>query len=151
MRWRGVEQMGDRFEDLAEVQDATGTAGAFTYNRTSGASALEALAAADVGASSTWGSGSSGTAYVDRERVWLDGFASTVGGSTAVGTLPAGKRPAATVYLPVAFVNDIGGTPASVAGYLTVDTAGVVTLVSFPAPSGDLSIFLGGLSFMVAP
>ena len=150
IRWRGSDQMGERFGDLAEVQTATGTSGAFSFGAAAGTG--EYVSVEPIGSSSSWGAGgSTATVYVDRGRVWLDGFVSTTGGSTAVGTLPAGKRPAATVYVPVTFNNDLGGTPISTAGWLSVDTAGVVTLGSLPAPTGDLSIFLGGLSFLVAP
>jgi len=151
IRWAGVDAMGDRFADLAEVREATGTAGAFSFDTSTEDGEFVAVADAEVGASSIWGADSSATAYVDRDRVWLDGFISTTGGSGALGTLPAGKRPAATVYLPAVFANDIGGTAAYETGSISITSAGVVTLTSTVSLTGGISTFLAGLSFPVAP
>jgi hypothetical protein len=148
--WRGVDAMGDRFADLAEVRDAQGTAGAFVFDPATEDGEFVAGVEA-VGTPVTWGADSGATAYVDRERVWLDGFISTTGGSGALGTIPAGKRPAATVYLPAVFGNDLGGTAAYETGSISITSAGVVTLTSTVSLTGGISTFLAGLSFPVAP
>lgn len=109
-----------------------------------------ALGVADPGAPSTWGVGDGGSAYVDRGRVWLDGEVTTTGGSDAVGTLPAGKRPAATVKIPTTFTNDAAGTPASTPGVVQVTSAGVVTITSTVSLTGNVVVPLAGLSFLVA-
>lgn len=97
-----------------------------------------------------WGTGSSGRAYTDRGRVWLDGTIATTSGSGALGTLPVGHRPASTVLIPVVFINNTGGTPASVAGIITIDAGGVATLSSTVTLTGSITTPLTGLSFKVA-
>lgn len=108
------------------------------------------LGVESVGSSSTWGTDSNATAYVDRSRVWLDGLVSTTGGSGALGTLPSGKRPAATVYLDVTFTNDAAGTPANAVGVLSITSSGVATLGSHGGLTGVVLIYMTGLSFKVA-
>lgn len=98
----------------------------------------------------TWGTGSTATAYRDRGRVWLDGVIATTSGSGALGTLPTGHRPAATVTLPVTVTNDTGGTPASIPAKITVTSAGVATLSSTVSLAGAISTPVTGLSFQVA-
>lgn len=148
-QWRGVDALGDRFGDLAEVRDATGDSGAFTYDPETEAGAY--VSVEPVGTPVTWGVDSGATAYVDRGRVWLDGFVNPTGGSGAIGTLPAGKRPASTVYLGCIFANDVGGTASWEVGLLSAATDGTVTLSATVTLTGTLSVQLTGLSFPVAP
>ena len=147
--WRGVDVMGDRFGDLAEVREATGDAGAFTYDPDTETG--EYVEVEPIGALSTWGVDTGATAYVDRDRVWLDGSVNTSGGSGSVGTLPAGKRPAATVFLPCTFLNDQFGSASWESGVLSVASDGTATLSATVSLTGTLSILLAGLSFKVAP
>ena len=148
--WRGADRMGDHFSDLAEVVAATGDAGAFSFDPSTGDG--EYVAVEPIGESSTWGADSNATAYVDRERVWLDGLVSTTGGSGALGTLPTGKRPASTVYLNVGFTNDLGGTATDASGNLTISSAGVVSLAPYGVSlTGQILVPMTGLSFKVAP
>lgn len=105
---------------------------------------------AGPGSPETWGTGSGGRAYVDRGRVWLDGSIATTSGSSALGTLPVGHRPAATVLVPVTFINNAAGTPASLPGIITITSAGVATLESTTALSNNVTTPLTGLSFKVA-
>lgn len=148
-QWRGVDALGDRFGDLAEVRDATGDSGAFTYDPETEAGAY--VSVEPVGTPVTWGVDSGATAYVDRGRVWLDGFVNPTGGSGALGTLPAGKRPAALVQIGCVFTNDIGGSTSIDAGRISIATDGTVTLTSTVSLTGTLSVPFHGMSFQVAP
>lgn len=134
--------------DALEARTVAGVA--FTSGNVPLSTLRTTLGVVDPGSDSTWGADSGATAYVDRGRVWLDGLVGTTGGSGAVGTLPSGKRPAATVYLPCTFANDVAGTAAYEGGALSITSAGVVTLTSTATLTGTLSILLGGLSFKVA-
>lgn len=102
------------------------------------------------GSPQTWGTGATGSAYLDRGRVWLDGTIATTSGSGALGTLPTGHRPAATVTLPVTVTNDGAGTPATIPATITVTSAGVATLASTVTLTGNIATPLTGLSFQVA-
>jgi serine/threonine protein kinase len=102
------------------------------------------------GSPQTWGTGATGSAYLDRGRVWLDGTIATTSGSGALGTLPTGHRPAATVTLPVTVTNNGAGTPATIPATITVTSAGVATLASTVTLTGNIATPLTGLSFQVA-
>lgn len=149
IRWRGVDAMGERFADLAEVREASGSAGAWSFDPSTEVG--EYVEVAPPGASSTWGVGDIATAYVDRDRVWLDGSINTTGGSSALGTLPAGKRPSSTVFMPCTFANDQLGSVSYEAGAISVAGDGTATLYATVSLTGTLSIILTGLSFKVAP
>lgn len=134
-----------------DTLEARTVAGVDPVDGNYGAGALRlALGVADPGVASTWGVGDGGSAYVDRGRVWLDGEVTTTGGSNAVGTLPAGKRPGATVKIPTTFTNDAAGTPSSTPGVLEVTSAGVITITSTVSLTGNVVVPLAGLSFLVA-
>ena len=147
--WRGVDAMGDRFADLAEVRQAGDEGGAFVFDPADGTGSY--VDAEPIGAVQTWGADSNATCYVDRGRVWLDGLASTTGGSGALGTLPAGHRPASTIYMALGFANDIGGSGADGIGLATITSAGVVSLTSYTGLTGQILVPMTGLSFKVAP
>jgi len=70
--------------------------------------------------------------------------------TTALGTLPTGHRPTATVHLPVTVLNDSGGTPAYIPARVAVTSAGVATLASTVTLTGNIATPLTGLSFQVA-
>lgn len=135
---------------LDALEDRTVAGVPFVSGNVSLSDLRTALGVEAVGSSSTWGVDSNATAYVDRGRVWLDGLVATSGGSGALGTLPAGKRPASTVYLDVTFTNDAGGTPANAVGQITITSSGVVTINSQGGLTGIVLVYLPGLSFKVA-
>lgn len=96
-----------------------------------------------------WGPGDSLGAYKAAGRVWLDGVCLT-DDTGVLGTLPAGHRPAAETIVAATFGNDITGTIAAAAGWLTIDTDGTVTLASTVTLDGTVSIPTTGLSFLAA-
>jgi len=120
----------------------------FAYNPANGIAGI--FSDDGPGSPQTWGTGATGSAYLDRGRVWLDGTIATTSGSGALGTLPTGHRPAATVLLPVTFINNAAGTPACLPGLIQITSAGVVTLESTTALTGNVTTPLGGLTFQVA-
>lgn len=146
--WRGVDAMGDRLGDLAEVREATGTAGAVVYDPEAETASL--VEVEPIGTPATWGANVAASAYVDRGRVWMDGYVNTSSGSSALGTLPAGRRPGATVYVCCTFVNDQGGTPSHETGFVVVAADGTATLSATVTLTGTLFVPLTGLSFPVA-
>ncbi len=142
-----IGPVSERLDDL-EARTVAGIA--FTSGNVPLSTLRTTLGVSDPGSSSAWGVADGATAYVDRGRVWLDGFVQTSGGSSAIGTLPAGKRPSGTVFIPVGFINDVTGTAAGEVGSLQVAATGVVTLLSPATLTGDVSVPLTGLSFKVA-
>lgn len=142
-----IGPVSERLDDL-EARTVAGVG--FTSGNVPLSTLRTTLGIADPGSSSTWGVADGATAYVDRGRVWLDGFVQTSSGSSSIGTLPAGKRPSATVYIPIGFTNDVSGTAAGEVGSLSITSAGVVTLLSPTTLTGDVSVPLTGLSFKVA-
>ena len=147
--WRGVDVFGDRFADLAEVREAGGeTSGAAVYDPEAGT--IDLVDVQPIGDSSTWGTSSSATAYLDRGRVWLDGNVLTTGGSGALGTLPAGLRPGGTVALSVVVLNNYLSVGTYAAAQISVNSSGVATLQA-DSLVGAIATPLTGLSFKVAP
>lgn len=79
--------------------------------------------------------------YKDRDRVWLEGAIEySSGGSSTVGTLPTGYRPAGTVILRVIVFGDTAN--------LNIASTGVITS-AFDAGSQNTT-WLDGLSFRLA-